>query len=242
MSRYRNGKVPEHALILLADGTNQDGYWQHLLPAGTLRKHQALVTLGVERSGRVLTITPGWNGYRPLAAQHTARTNACKRGRCGDAATPGTSSHGGEYQGADAIAIDYSNWGAVFGTRQAFYDACRQVDLEPGVFSWEPWHVIDRDPWAASPAGEAHHNEGLFMALTEAEQREILDAARGALSSQHQIDLLQNVQSIRDRTEGNLSSANQVTLFQNVQAIRQRADTLADELATLRAELATLEA
>ncbi|MEZ5110931.1 MAG: hypothetical protein R2732_05450 [Microbacteriaceae bacterium] len=231
MSRYKNGQVPDHALVRVGAGSNADGYWEHLLPAGTLRKHLALVALGKARSGRTLTITSGWNAYRPLPAQRVARANACARGRCGDAATPGTSSHGGEYQGADAIAIDYSNWGAVFGTRQAFYDACRQVGLEPGVFSWEPWHVIDRDPWAASPAGEAHHNEGLFMSLSEAEEREILEAARGALSSQHQVTLLQNVQSIRDRVEGNLSSLDQVLLFQNVRAVRDRVEALFEKLA-----------
>jgi hypothetical protein len=232
--------VPDHALVFLGAGVNADGHWEHLLPAGAVRKHRALVELGKQRRGRTLTITTGWNGYRPIAAQRVARANACARGRCGDAATVGTSSHGGEYQGRDVFAIDYSNWAWVWGTQAAFYAACREVGLEPGVFSWEPWHVIDRDPWAASPAGNEHPNEGVFMALTEDEEREILAAARGALSSQHQVTLLQNVAAIRDRAEGNLSSKNQVGLFQNVAAIRDRVETMSGELAALRAELAAL--
>lgn len=240
MSRYKNGQVPDGALVKLASGTNGDGYWEHLLPPATVRKHQSLVGLGQERRRRTLTITTGWNGYRPLPAQRTARTNACARGRCGDAAFPGSSSHGGEYQGADAMAIDYGNWSWVWGSREAFYEACREVGLVPGMFSWEPWHVIDRDPWAAVPAGEEINMEGFLMALTEDEQNEILAAARGLLSSQHQVTLLQNVAAIRDRAEGNLSSKNQVGLFQNVAAIRDRVETMSGELAALRAELAAL--
>lgn len=231
MSRYKNGQVPDGALVLLASGRNGDGDWEHLLPPATVRKHLALVRLGQERRGRTIAISAGWNGYRPLAAQHTARKNACARGRCGDAAWPGSSSHGGEFDGADAMAIDYGNWLWVWGSQKAFYAACREVGLEPGVFSWEQWHVIDRDPWAAVPAGEEINMEGFLMALTEDEQNEILAAARGLLSSQNQATMFQNGQSVRDRVDGFLSSANQVVLFQNVQATRDRIEVLYEKFA-----------
>lgn len=188
MSRYKNGQVPDVALSWLAAGTNADGYWEHLLPPATVRKHLALVLLGEQRRGRTLRITPGWNGYRPLAAQRTARTNACARGRCGDAATEGTSSHGGEYQGADAMAIDYGNWAYVWGTQAAFYAACREVGLDPGVFSWEPWHVIDRDPWAPSPAGEESKPDGVFMSLSDQQQNDLVDRVEGTAKAVARIE------------------------------------------------------
>lgn len=147
MARYPNGGIPRDQLILLGSGTDSNGYWEHLATPGTAQKHFALVALGYEASGRELRISSGWNVYRPIPAQKDAKRDACARGRCQDAATPGFSSHGGEYQGADALAIDYSNWSYVFGSREAFYAACRAVGLVPGVFDWEPWHVIDRDPY-----------------------------------------------------------------------------------------------
>lgn len=154
MALFCNGEVPRDRLILVASGTDENGYWEHLLPPATYRKHLALVRLGEQRRGRTLRITPGWNGYRPLGPQRTAREQACARGRCIDAAVPGSSGHGGTSGNADCMAIDYENWAWVWGTRDAFYAACREVGLEPGVIDWEFWHVVDRDPWAPVPAGE----------------------------------------------------------------------------------------
>jgi hypothetical protein len=79
--------------------------------------------------------------------------------------------------------------------------------------------------------------EGFLMALTDEEQREILEFARGNLSSADQVKLFQNAQTARDRADGNLSSADQVKLFQNVQTIRDRLDTLVlERLSTLDTE------
>ncbi|MBN9208131.1 MAG: hypothetical protein J0H96_05635 [Microbacterium ginsengisoli] len=159
MPRYKNGQVPTDVLVKIASGTNTDGYWEHLLPPATLLKHNALVALGQKASGRTLQITPGYNAYRPLAAQTLAKKNAIAAGRPGDAAAPGTSSHGLTFRGAitgnveaDSAAMDYGNWQYVFGTYAAFAAACTAVGLIPGVFSWEQWHVIDLDPWAAISA------------------------------------------------------------------------------------------
>ncbi len=44
---------------------------------------------------------------------------------------------------ADVAAIDFDNGPWVFGSVDAFYAACREVGLVPGVFDWESWHVID---------------------------------------------------------------------------------------------------
>ena len=145
MARFRNGEVPAGLLIEIGSGRNEDGEWKHLLPRSTARKVARLIKLGEERRGRTLTITPGYNCYRPRPWQVLARSQACDRGRCNDAAVPGSSSHGGEYQGRDSIAIDFLNWLWVWGSREAFYAACREVGLTPGVFDWEPWHVCDFD-------------------------------------------------------------------------------------------------
>lgn len=148
MTRYRNGQIPASVLIKIASGTNGDGYWEHLLSPSQKRKHDALVARARKRTGRTLKITSGWNAYRPLEPQWTA-----KRKYGSGAAWPGTSSHGGTYKGADAMAMDYGNWSWVYGgDRAAFFADCRAVGLDPGVISDELWHVIDRDPWAPVPA------------------------------------------------------------------------------------------
>lgn len=149
MPRYPNGEVPASALVTFASGTDENGYWEHRLPPSTYRKHLELVRLGEQRRGRTLQITPGYNADRPIAWQWVA----WRISPAGNAAYPGTSSHGGSYQGVDMAAMDYGNWKWVWGSYAAFAAACAEVGLEAGLFSWEPWHVIDRNPWAPVPAG-----------------------------------------------------------------------------------------
>lgn len=157
---YRNGEIPESALVIFKRGHNSrdgDFYWG--LPPATYLKHLALVARALKRTGRTLSPSDGWSTYRPVAAQIAAR----KRYGTG-AAVPGTSSHGGFWEGRDTAAIDYGNWAAVYAkfrgrAREEFYADCRAVGLTPGMISKargypdEPWHVIDLDPWAAVPEG-----------------------------------------------------------------------------------------
>lgn len=149
MTRYRNGYIPRDALISIASGTNKDGYWEHQMSPSQHLKHIALVERARKRNnGRTLAITSGWNAYRPIEPQKQAKK---KYGP--DAAAPGCSSHGGTYNGRDAMAMDYGNWFWVYaGDKDAFYADCRAVGLTPGVIAREPWHVIDNDPWAALAA------------------------------------------------------------------------------------------
>lgn len=188
MARYKNGQVPRGELVLVGSGVNGDGYWEHLLPPSTARKVNRMRALGEQRHGRTLRITPGWNGYRPLEPQRWARKAACARGRCNDAAVEGTSSHGMAWAGqitgwreADVAAIDFDNGPWVFGSVDAFYDACREVGLVPGVFDWESWHVIDLTPWAAVPS------ENDSKPITEEEELmsaadSIVDRVKGAIT------------------------------------------------------------
>jgi hypothetical protein len=152
MPTYRNGYIPESLLVTFATGWSKtDGDWKHQLSPGTYAKHAALV----KRSpGGKLQITQGWGAYRPYSAQVIAR-----RLYGNGAALPGTSSHGGFWESRQTLAIDYHNWGAIYGWDQGRWFAdCRAVGLTPGMimrsrgYPDEPWHVIDLDPWAPAPA------------------------------------------------------------------------------------------
>lgn len=156
MPTYRNGRVPDHLLVTFASGwLPAEGTWKHQLPPATYRKHLALVALAKRNTGRTLKISEGWGAYRPYAIQVYA-----KKVHGIWAATPGTSSHGMFWEGRQCAAIDYGNWGHVYAwNRDAFYRDVRAVGLVPGLISPgrgypdEPWHVVDRDPWAAVPSG-----------------------------------------------------------------------------------------
>lgn len=156
MPAYRNGEVPDSLLVTFASGwLPEEGQWKHQLPPSTYRKHLALVALAKRNTGRVLKPTAGWSCYRPRPVQVYA-----KKIHGIFAATPGTSSHGLFWEGRQCAAIDYGNWGEVYGgDRAAFYRDVRAVGLEPGLieprrgYPDEPWHVVDLDPWAPAPAG-----------------------------------------------------------------------------------------
>lgn len=154
--RYANGRIPDAVLITFGSGYSAgEGNWTHRLSAGTYAKHKDLVQRAKQRTGKTLQITAGNNAYRDFEAQVYARK---MHGR--GAAVPGTSSHGGWWEGQNTLAIDYHNWSYVYGgNREAFYEDVRAVGLSPGLISVprgypdEPWHVVDLDPWRAVPSG-----------------------------------------------------------------------------------------
>jgi len=164
MPTYSNGRIPLDLLVVFARGWNKtDGNWFHALSPATYAKHLALVERAKRRTGRKLVISGGWSAYRPYEAQVLARQI---HGNW--AAVPGTSSHGGFWEGRQTLAMDYGNWKYVYGNgdgedtydkRAAFFADCRAVGLEPDLISPrrgypdEPWHVVDLDPWGPVPAG-----------------------------------------------------------------------------------------
>lgn len=156
MARYPNGYIPESALVTFHTGYSPgEGNWKWQLPPATYQKHLRLVALALKNTGRTLTLSNGWSGYRPYAAQVRAKA-IYGRG----AADPGTSSHGGYWEKQDTSAMDYGNWSYVYGgNREAFYRDVRAVGLEPGLISPqrgypdEPWHVVDKSPYAAVTGG-----------------------------------------------------------------------------------------
>lgn len=161
---YANGQIPLTDLLPLRTGWNSDGYWEHRLAPGSFRRWKALVEDVENETGVTLRITEGWNAYRPLDAQWTAYRNSAP----GNAAYPGTSSHGGRYSGRDTMAIDVANWGQIGQAR--FYEFARKHGFTPGVFSWEPWHIVDYNPWVV-PAGEIEEED--MNADQDARLREI---------------------------------------------------------------------
>lgn len=153
---WRNGYIPDEDLTRFGNpgynDTDKDWYWS--LTAGTLARVYALIAKARERTGRELAPGSGWTTYRPFWAQVIAQ----KVWGIG-AATPGTSSHGGFWEGRETLAVDFSNWSWVYGgDRAAFYADCRAVGLTPGMieprrgYPDEPWHVIDMNPRSGAPA------------------------------------------------------------------------------------------
>lgn len=152
---YKNGRVPADLLVTFASGwLPGEGTWYHQLPPATYAKHLALVALAKRNTGRTLKISEGWGAYRPYNVQVYAKSIHGIY-----AASPGTSSHGMYWEGQQCAAIDYGNWSYVYnGNREAFYRDVRAVGMEPGLISVprgypdEPWHVVDKNPWAAGGA------------------------------------------------------------------------------------------
>jgi hypothetical protein len=132
MARYPNGRIPKSALVHLGG--------QHWLTPGTKARWDALVADVLENEGVRLRITSGPNAYRDYDAQVEA-----KKRHGSNAAWPGTSSHGGVFNGRDSMAIDVGNWGEIGKTK--FYAYARKHGFEPNYFDWEPWHIIDWSPW-----------------------------------------------------------------------------------------------
>lgn len=161
MSTYSNGNVPRDLLIAFASGYDDLGYWEHQWPAHTLALGNALIERAAARRAAAglapypLRLQTGWTAYRPYEWQKTYRAILGN-----GAADPGTSSHGGTFEGGQTMAGDWA-WQAVYrdcGGREAFFEDCRAVGLLPGMimasrgYPDEDWHVIDPDPWGPIPA------------------------------------------------------------------------------------------
>jgi hypothetical protein len=158
MSKYKNGEIPANLLVRRGS---------FLLTAGTWAKWDALVADVKKRFNVTLRITDGvgvmkgTGAYRDRPMQRAVRVYYTKLGRPWQAAAEGTSSHGGEFKGQDALAVDVTNY---FEIKYAdFCAACRRAGFEPDYFDGkngkplERWHIIDRDPYrvVGKPAGGA---------------------------------------------------------------------------------------
>lgn len=148
MATYRNGDLPDWLLVRRGN---------FLLTRGTWAKWDALVADVQHRFGVTLRITDGvgvmkgTGAYRDRPMQRAVKAYYTKLGKPRQAATEGTSSHGGEFKGDDALAVDVTNYYLI--PRAEFFAACRRAGFEPNFFDGkngkplEPWHIIDRDPY-----------------------------------------------------------------------------------------------
>jgi hypothetical protein len=172
MSTYKNGQIPSSILVRRGN---------FLLTAGTWAKWDALVADVERRFNVTLRITDGvgvmkgTGAYRDLLFQRAVKAYYTSIGRWWQAAAAGTSSHGGEFHGEDALAVDVNNYGQI--PRAEFYAAARRAGFQANYFDGangkpkEPWHLIDRDPYrvVGSTAGL---EEGDIM--TEDEKNELI--------------------------------------------------------------------
>lgn len=140
MPRYPNGQIPKKVLVKF--GT------EHWTTPGTLARWNALVADVKKNEGVTLRITGGPNAYRDLEWQKFYWLTLPYP----QASYPGASSHGGAFRGKDTMALDVDNWAAI--GKAKFYAYARKHGFEPGFFSWEPWHIIDWNPWVVpKPSG-----------------------------------------------------------------------------------------
>lgn len=141
MARYPNGRIPERELVRLGV--------EHYATAATAERLRRMIADVKAQEGVTLRVTGGPNVYRNLAWQILYWDVLPYP----QAAYPGTSSHGGEYRGQDAMAVDIDNW-YVLG-KVLFYAYARRHGFTPNVFDWEPWHIVDFNPWTMpTPSGE----------------------------------------------------------------------------------------
>lgn len=133
MSRYPNGRIPAHELVRLGV--------EHYATPATAKRLRALIADVEENEGITLRVTGGPNIYRDINWQWFYWDTLPYP----QAAYPSTSSHGGVFRGRDAMAVDIENW-AQLGKAKFYYYANKH-GFTTNVFDWEPWHIIDYNPW-----------------------------------------------------------------------------------------------
>lgn len=174
MSTYKNGKIPDHLLIRRGD---------FLLTAGTWAKFDDLVERVKNRTGVTLRIstgstvaTRGAGAFRTYTMQVLVKAYWTARGKSRMAAYPGTSSHGGEYKGADALAIDITNYSQI--PLHVFFEEGRNAGFQMGYFDgrngrpYEPWHIIDRNPYRAVPKPAGGNAKPIIIPAPEPEEED----------------------------------------------------------------------
>ena len=128
---YPNGEVPT-SLLVQRPSAGKDPC---LMMPGTAAKHDRLVQLGAAYGWVPLVSGPA-DAYRTVGVQE----DYWAKMPSGQAAYPGTSSHGGTYDFGDGEveqgAVDYGNWSDIGWDR--FCELTRAVGFVPGVFVGRP--------------------------------------------------------------------------------------------------------
>lgn len=185
MTTYANGLWPwVGVLVEIGSGRESDGsIWRWLGTPATIARFRFAQRYSLEKFGREIGIRSGWNLYRPIEIQQIARQNACASGNCSGAAYPGSSSHGGDWNGADSLAIDIDpnglSWAQVWEACRAAGFICGAITEKiSGIPGGEPWHVIDPNPLSAVPAsgGATDFPGGFLMALNDEQQQQLYNS------------------------------------------------------------------
>jgi hypothetical protein len=143
--------------VVLASGTDENGYWEFRCTPAFAARWAFAKAYALKHFGRTIFIRTGWNIYRPIASQRVARANACAAGNCAGAAVAGSSSHGGNWNGRDCLAVDVDpnglTWDQVDEAMSAAGFAVQQItEAMSGISGGERWHYIDFAAFGAVPA------------------------------------------------------------------------------------------
>lgn len=162
MATYKNGLIPAPGhpgspLIVVASGRDSNGYWEFQITPATYARWQAAKRYAEQHFGRTIYIRTGWNVFRPLQIQKDARNRACASGNCNGASVAGYSSHGGNWNGRDCLAIDVDpnglTWDQVDRAMESAGFAARMItEAMSGIRGGERWHYIDFNAFGAVPA------------------------------------------------------------------------------------------
>ena len=161
MTKYANGRIPRSALVSFQEG----GVTFYTTPY-VLQQYRYMKADAAKQGVHLyITVTPtsvvngvGGNAYRDIPFQQRMRA-VYGRG----AAYPGTSSHGGTFEGRDSMALDISGWG--HKGVDWFYALARKWGFTPGLISTsrgyavtEEWHLVMWNPFrSVKPASETPH-------------------------------------------------------------------------------------
>lgn len=157
MPTYRNGHVPYSVVsVVLGSGTDRNGYWEFRCTPAFAARWAAAKREAERRFGRTIYIRTGWNLYRPIHSQEIARKNACAAGNCNGASAVGYSSHGGNWNGRDCLAVDVDpnglTWDQVDQAMEAVGFSARLItQAMSGIPGGERWHYIDFNAFGPVP-------------------------------------------------------------------------------------------
>lgn len=215
MARYKNGQIPDSELVRL--GT------EHYATPATAQRIKNLVADVKAKEGFTLEVTGGPNIYRNLKWQNFYWEVLPYP----QAAYPGTSSHGGEYQGRDAIAVDFNNWAIL--PRQKWFDYARKHGFTPNIFSWEPWHIVDFNPWSMpSSSGGQESEEDEMSEKAEKQIQSIYDAvfSGGNSMKDNKKSISQSLAEIQEKVGPIYRSSGPVSLRQEIANINNKVTQL----------------
>jgi hypothetical protein len=175
---YPNGEVPYSVVsVVLAKGIDSNGPWEMRCTPAFAARWTYAKHLAEKRYGRTLYIRTGWNIYRPLKVQISARDRACALGNCLAAAFPRYSSHGGNWQKRDCLAVDVDPNGLTWDQvdvvmREAGFSVGLITEAISGVPGGERWHYIDFRAFGPVPTFASFTPPTAFVPIEVLDQKE----------------------------------------------------------------------